>query len=34
LSELNDKAEVDGPQFVTRHGKEAAVVISPDECGD
>lgn len=27
LSEVLRKAEVDGPQFVTRHGEEVAVVI-------
>lgn len=28
LSELLDRARRDGPQVITRHGKEAAVVLS------
>ena len=31
LSEVIDRARDEGPQFVTRHGKEAAVVVSADE---
>jgi prevent-host-death family protein len=31
FSELLRKAHADGPQFVTRHGEEVAVVIDIDE---
>jgi len=31
LSELVRRAETDGPQFVTRHGQEVAVVMSAEE---
>lgn len=31
FSQLVEKAQHEGPQFVTRHGKEAVVVISVEE---
>ncbi len=31
LSELLDRAQTEGPQVITRHGKEAAVVVSFSE---
>ena len=31
LSELVDRAAHDGPQTITRHGKEAAIVVSVAE---
>jgi antitoxin Phd len=31
FSELVERAQRDGPQFVTRHGKEAVVVLSAEE---
>ncbi|GEM90592.1 hypothetical protein ODE01S_20260 [Oceanithermus desulfurans NBRC 100063] len=31
FSELARRAEVEGPQFVTRHGREAVVVVSAAE---
>lgn len=31
LSEVVDRAIDDGPQFITRHGKDVAVVVSIDE---
>ncbi len=31
LSELVDRAATEGPQTITRHGKDAAIVISPEE---
>lgn len=31
LSEVVDAALRDGPQFITRHGKDVAVVVSIDE---
>jgi prevent-host-death family protein len=31
FSELVELARSDGPQFVTKHGKEAAVVVSAEE---
>lgn len=31
LSEVVDRAVADGPQFISRHGKDVAVVISIDE---
>jgi prevent-host-death family protein len=31
FSELVERARSDGPQFVTKHGKEAAVVVSAEE---
>ena len=31
LSELIDKAKTEGPQSVTRNGKEAVVVVSAEE---
>jgi prevent-host-death family protein len=31
FSQLVELARLDGPQFVTKHGKEAAVVMSADE---
>ncbi len=31
LSDLMDKAQSDGPQVISRHGKETAVVLSMDE---
>lgn len=31
FSQLVEKAQYEGPQFVTRHGKEAVVVISVEE---
>jgi prevent-host-death family protein len=31
LSEVIDLAETHGAQFITRNGKPAAVVVSPDE---
>lgn len=34
LSELIDKAESDGPQIVTRRGKETVVVVSVDTWRD
>lgn len=33
LSELIGKAESDGPQIITRHGKKVAVVVSAEEYG-
>ncbi|WP_457629814.1 type II toxin-antitoxin system Phd/YefM family antitoxin [Oceanithermus sp.] len=31
FSELARRAEAEGPQFVTRHGREAVVVMSAEE---
>lgn len=31
LSDLMDKAQSEGPQVISRHGKETAVVLSMDE---
>lgn len=31
FSQLVEKAQYEGPQFVTRHGKETVVVISVEE---
>jgi antitoxin Phd len=31
FSELVERARRDGPQFVTKHGKEAVVVVSAEE---
>lgn len=31
LSEVIEKAETDGPQVLTRHGRERAVLLSMDE---
>ncbi|MGA2429983.1 MAG: type II toxin-antitoxin system Phd/YefM family antitoxin [Candidatus Acidiferrum sp.] len=31
LSEVIEKAQTTGPQHITRHGKEAVVVVSADE---
>ena len=31
LSEVLEQAQSDGPQFITRHGKERAVVVSVEE---
>jgi prevent-host-death family protein len=31
LSEVIEKAQTSGPQRITRHGKEAAVVVSAEE---
>lgn len=31
FSEVVERAQSDGPQFVTKHGKEAAVVVSAEE---
>jgi prevent-host-death family protein len=31
LSEVIEKAQTDGPQRITRHGKEAVVVVSAEE---
>jgi antitoxin Phd len=31
FSEVVERARSDGPQFVTKHGKEAAVVVSAEE---
>ena len=31
LSNLLNKAETEGPQFITRHGRPAGVVLSPEE---
>ena len=31
FSELVDRASIEGPQTVTRHGKEAVMVISVDD---
>ena len=31
FSELVERARRDGPQFVTKHGKEAVVVVSVEE---
>jgi prevent-host-death family protein len=31
LSEVIGKAQTDGPQRITRHGKDAAVVVSAEE---
>ncbi|MCA9429458.1 MAG: type II toxin-antitoxin system Phd/YefM family antitoxin [Candidatus Omnitrophica bacterium] len=31
LSELVDLATSEGPQTITRHGKDAAILISPEE---
>lgn len=31
LSHLMDKAQSEGPQVISRHGKETAVVLSMDE---
>ena len=31
LSEVIDEANQNGPQIITKHGAEAAVVLSPDE---
>ncbi len=31
FSELVEQAQTDGPQFITRHGAERAVVISNEE---
>jgi prevent-host-death family protein len=31
FSEVLDRAETDGPQRVTRHGRDAAVVVSAEE---
>jgi len=31
FSELARRAEAEGPQFVTRHGREAVVVVSAEE---
>ena len=31
LSELVDRARTEGPQTITRHGKDAAIVISPED---
>ena len=31
LSEVVDRARTQGPQHITRHGKNAAVIVSPEE---
>ena len=31
LSELVEQAQVNGPQFITRHGTKRAVLLSPNE---
>lgn len=31
FSELVERARIDGPQVVTKHGKEAVVVVSAEE---
>jgi prevent-host-death family protein len=31
LSEVIDKARIDGPQVITRNGKPAGVLVSPEE---
>lgn len=32
FSELVERARPDGPQVVTKHGKDAVVVVSAEEC--
>jgi prevent-host-death family protein len=31
LSEVIERAEADGPQTITRHGRRVAIVVSPEE---